>query len=129
MNLDIQENFPDHEQCPVRLILDRLSDKWSVLVLLLLDNYEKLRFSEISHGISDISQKMLTSTLRSLEADGLLSRKYYAEIPPRVEYALTDLGRGLLPNIKALTGWAEVHMDEILTNRMENAGKKYNVRT
>ena len=94
--------FAETETCPARNVLDRFGDKWSTLVILVLNEEEKLRFNEIHKVIGDISQKMLTVTLRSLEADGLVSRKVYPEIPPRVEYKLTDLGKSLVPHISSL---------------------------
>ena len=78
----------------------------------------------MNQQIGDISQKMLTVTLRSLEADGLVSRKLYPEIPPRVEYDLTDLGRSLLPHIEQLALWAEKNMECILANREKYSQKK-----
>jgi DNA-binding HxlR family transcriptional regulator len=84
----------------------------------------KQRFNELNQQIGDISQKMLTVTLRSLEADGLISRKLYPEIPPRVEYELTDLGRSLLPHIEQLAQWAAQHMECILKNRAQYAQNK-----
>jgi DNA-binding HxlR family transcriptional regulator len=104
-----KENFEqmfDAEGCPVRLILDRFSDKWSLLVLLVLNKKGVLRFNELFHLIGDVSQKMLAVTLRSLEANGLVTRKLYPEIPPRVEYKLTDLGASLVPHVEALRQWA-----------------------
>jgi DNA-binding HxlR family transcriptional regulator len=115
------EIFLDLENCPVRQVLDRFGDKWSVLILIILGQKGILRFTEISQTIGDISQKMLTVTLRTLEADGLISRKSYPEIPPRVEYELTALGRSLLPYINGLSAWADTHMQEILRNRRQFA--------
>ena len=105
--------------CPVRNILARLCDKWALLVLYLLARSEqgKLRFTELKQAMPDISQKMLTSTLRKLEQDGLLSRKVYPEVPPRVEYALTPRGESLMPHLTALIGWAEENFDAILEDR------------
>jgi DNA-binding HxlR family transcriptional regulator len=105
------------DNCPVRQVLDRIGDKWSTLVILKLGQHRIMRFNGLAHVIGDVSQKMLTVTLRSLEADGLVNRTMYAEIPPRVEYSLTDLGRSLLPLIKALEGWAEENIDEIKDSR------------
>ncbi|HEY4337245.1 MAG TPA: helix-turn-helix domain-containing protein [Puia sp.] len=105
------------ENCPVRHVLDRIGDKWSTLVVLMLGKHGKLRFNELSQAIGDVSQKMLTVTLRSLEADGLVSRKMYAEIPPRVEYELTEMGSGLLPLIRALEGWAGDNIEDIRRSR------------
>jgi len=105
------------EECPIRQVLDRFGDKWSILIIELLSHYGKLRFSEIGHRIGDISQKMLTTTLRSLEADGLINRQFYPEIPPRVEYELSDLGKSLVPHIQQLTGWGRQYMETIKENR------------
>ena len=105
------------ENCPVRQVLDRIGDKWSTLIILMLGQHGVMRFNGLSQAIGDISQKMLTVTLRSLEADGLVSRKLYAEIPPRVEYELTKMGSSLLPLIKALECWAEENIGEIKKNR------------
>jgi len=112
--------FPN---CSIRHILDRFGDKWSILIISLLGHQGKLRFNELNQQIGDISQKMLTVTLRSLEADGLLTRTLYPEIPPRVEYELTDLGRSLLPHIEQLAHWAEQNMECILKNREKYAQK------
>lgn len=111
------KNFQYTGNCPIRDVLSRLGDKWSMLVLITLNANGIMRFNDLQKAIGDISQRMLTVTLRSLESDGLISRKAYAEIPPRVEYALTDTGRSLMPPIEALVGWAQEHMSEILENR------------
>ncbi|MGC3977994.1 MAG: helix-turn-helix domain-containing protein [Paludibacteraceae bacterium] len=112
------EKFHDKEHCPVRCILSRIGDKWSVLIITLLGEAGTLRFGEIKNNLGDISQKMLTATLRSLEADGLISRKAYMEIPPRVEYELTELGKNLLPLLVNLSDWANKNMDKVLNNRV-----------
>jgi DNA-binding HxlR family transcriptional regulator len=104
-----QHGDPD---CPVRGILDRLGDKWSTLVISNLAG-GRLRFSEIKKRIPDISQRMLTETLRNLERDGVLLRSVYPSIPPRVEYSLTPLGHSLLPLVMALVSWALEHRSEI----------------
>ena len=107
--------FPE---CPVRNVLSRIGDKWSILVMLTLDGAEQpLRFKEIEAAIPDISQKMLTRTLRNLEADGLVVRQAYAEVPPRVEYALTDRSRSLTPLIQNLVGWALDNLHGIVSDR------------
>jgi DNA-binding HxlR family transcriptional regulator len=120
-NSSEKKHFPS---CSIRHILDRFGDKWSILIISILGHIGKQRFNELNQQIVDISQKMLTVTLRSLEADGLISRKLYPEIPPRVEYELTDLGRSLLPHIEQLAQWAEQHMDCILKNREKYSQKK-----
>ncbi|MEQ9443776.1 MAG: helix-turn-helix domain-containing protein [Cyclobacteriaceae bacterium] len=113
------EIFTNTNQCPVRQVLDRLGDKWSILVILILSDEEVMRFNALHKTISDISQKMLTVTLRTLEADGLVSRKVYPEIPPRVEYQLTTTGQSLVPHIKNLTQWAEENFLSILSSRKQ----------
>ena len=107
----------DNANCPVRQVLDRIGDKWSSLVILQLGEFGMMRFNGLSNAIGDISQKMLTVTLRNLEADGLVSRKAFAEIPPRVEYELTKLGESLLPLIRELVSWADANMRAIRQNR------------
>ena len=111
------KNFHPTGNCPVRDVLSRLGDKWSMLVLITLNANGTMRFSDIHKTIEDISQRMLTVTLRTLESDGLVERKIYAEVPPRVEYNLTDTGRSLIPHVEALVDWALEHMAAILQNR------------
>lgn len=106
--------FPN---CPIRNILSRIGDKWSMLVLYTLETDEAKRFKELQRNIPDISQKMLTATLRMLEADGLVKREAFAEVPPRVEYSLSDKGKTLLPHINALISWATDNMDNIYESR------------
>ena len=91
------ENFHRMDACPVRDVLSRLGDKWTMLVLVTLKANGTMRFCDIQKTIGDISQRMLTVTLRSLETDGLIVRKVYAEVPPRVEYNLTEIGCSLMP--------------------------------
>lgn len=107
----------NHADCPVRNVLSKLGDKWSILVIQLLGNAEVMRFNELHKTIDDISQKMLTVTLRALEMDGLVKRTVFAEVPPRVEYAITPLGRSLLPHIQGLYRWAAENMEEIKKTR------------
>ena len=111
------KNFHPTGNCPVRDVISRLGDKWSMLVLITLNANGTMRFSDIHKTIEDISQRMLTVTLRTLESDGLIERKIYAEVPPRVEYYLTDTGGTLIPHIEGLVGWALENMDTILEHR------------
>ena len=99
--------------CPTRQALDRIGDKWTTLIIGLLED-ETRRFSDLQRGIHGISQKMLTQTLRALERDGLVKRTVFAEVPPRVEYELTPLGRTLCEPIAAIRHWAEEYIDEVL---------------
>lgn len=106
--------------CPVRNVLARICDKWSVLSMLVLKDSGVMRFSEIQKSIPDISQKMLTVTLRTLEEDGFVKRKIYAEVPPKVEYSLTERAQSLLPLIGSLVGWAKENMSDIIKDRKAN---------
>lgn len=108
-SLPLKENLKKYtgiDACPIRNIISRFSGKWSMLILCVLAENEATRFNEIGKAIPDISPKVLTETLKNLEAAGLLSRKLYAEVPPRVEYSLTDLGKSLMPLLGALIEWA-----------------------
>ncbi|RSN39576.1 transcriptional regulator [Amycolatopsis sp. WAC 04197] len=106
------------EDCEVRQILDRVADKWSLLVIALLDR-NTLRFTELKYKIDGISQRMLTTTLRHLERDGLVNRTVYPVVPPRVEYALTPLGMTLHQTIQSLVTWTEDHQSEIALARAQ----------
>lgn len=98
--------------CPTRLVLDRIGDKWTVLAVLLLSK-GPLRFTELRDGIGRVAPKVLTQTLRRLQRDGLISREVFAEVPPRVVYTLTPLGESLIGPIRAVSDWAEEHMPAI----------------
>jgi DNA-binding HxlR family transcriptional regulator len=100
----------------VREVLNRIGDKWSLLVIGTLRG-GPLRFGELEQAVAGISQRMLTLTLKHLVEDGLVSRMAYAEVPPRVEYELTELGRTLLPLVISLAEWAMAHHEEINANR------------
>lgn len=104
------------EDCEVRQILDRVADKWSLLVIALLE-HRRLRFTELRREIDGISQRMLTVTLRQLERDGLVERTVHPVVPPRVEYELTALGGTLHTTIRALVSWTEEHQSEIAAAR------------
>jgi len=104
--------WDSREDCEVRQILDRIADKWSLLAIALLHG-RTLRFSELQRTIDGISQRMLTVTLRQLERDGLVSRTVHPVVPPRVDYALTPLGRSLHETVQALVAWTEAHQAEI----------------
>ncbi len=116
----VDPHFPD---CPIRNILTRISDRWSMLILLTLNGkQEPMRYSDILAAIPDISQKMLTVALKNLEADGLVERHAFAEIPPRVEYNITERAKTLMPHINALVEWALDNLADILNDR-----KKYSL--
>lgn len=103
--------------CPIRNVLARVGDKWSLLVMLTLKAERVMRFSELQRTLCDISQKSLAQTLRTLEEDGFVSRKVYPEVPPRVEYALTERAQSFLIPVELLVQWAKEHMHDILADR------------
>ena len=115
--------------CPIRHVVSRFGDKWSLLVLFLLNRSERLRvgdgtsemtgvlrFNEIRRFMTDCSQKMLSQTLKNLEQSHLVHREVYPEVPPRVEYSLTETGKSLMPVLTALIDWGKVHFDEVVTD-------------
>ena len=111
--------------CPIRNVLTRIGDKWTLLVLLTLEGKgTPLRFKELQRSIPDVSEKMLTATLRNLEADGLVLRQAYAEVPPRVEYSLTKRSASLMPLLNNLVNWSLDHFDAIISDRQRFAEKK-----
>lgn len=109
-------------QCPSQRLLSRIADRWTTLVIYALSDADRMRYSELHRQIGGISQKMLTQTLRRLEADGLVDRQVFPVVPPRVEYQLTPLGRSLIDPLKALCRWAEQHMPTMEANRARRAG-------
>ena len=109
--------FPD---CPIRNVLSRVGDKWSLLVLYSLQHREPVRFKELQRQIPDISQKSLTQTLRTLEVDGFVTREVFPEVPPRVEYSLTPRALSFLPLVENMIKWAMENMEEIIKDREKN---------
>ena len=108
------------EICPVRNVVARFGNKWALLVILVLSENEPIRYNELGRKIPDISSRVLSNTLRILEADGLVNRRFYQEVPPRVEYSLTDTGRSLVPIILELTAWAQSNMKTIIEHRSKS---------
>ncbi|ERJ35064.1 putative Redox-sensing transcriptional regulator QorR [Burkholderia sp. AU4i] len=104
------------QPCPIRDVLDRIGDQWSLLVLEALSG-GTMRFNELARAIGDVSKQMLSRTLKRLEQDGFVSRTLFAEVPPRVEYALTDLGRSFLTPMQAMIRWADEHHHAICAAR------------
>jgi DNA-binding HxlR family transcriptional regulator len=102
--------------CPIRTILAQISDKWTLLVIIILGD-EELRFAHIAKKIPDISQRMLTQTLRKLERDGLVLRKVTPTVPPRVDYKITTLGKSLFEPLDSMSKWAQDNQAEILASR------------
>ena len=104
--------------CPIRQVISRFGDKWSMLVLYSLHTSETgvLRFNELRRHMTDCSQKMLSQTLKNLEYNHLVHRKVYPEVPPRVEYSLTDTGKSLMPVLVSLIDWGKTHFNEVVTD-------------
>lgn len=117
-------------ECPTRLVLNRIADKWAVLVLGLLESETK-RFSALQREIGGISQKMLTQTLRGLERDGLIARTIYPTVPPKVEYTITPLGKTLVGLLAALRVWSETHIEEVqkAQSNYDKAEQAFNAET
>ena len=102
--------------CPIRQVVSRFGDKWSLLVLFLLNRSDTgvLRFNEMRRFMTDCSQKMLSQTLKNLEQCHLVHREVFPEVPPRVEYSLTDTGKSLMPALTALIDWGKEHFNEVV---------------
>lgn len=107
------------EICPVRNVVARFGNKWAFLVILTINEQKVVRFNELCSLIPDISSRVLSGTLKILEADGLIVRKIYPVVPPKVEYRLTEMGESLVPLIIQLTEWAQNNMKRIMKNRRE----------
>jgi DNA-binding HxlR family transcriptional regulator len=112
----LRNGNPYAATCPTRMVLDRIADKWAVLVLGLL-NDGPVRFNQLRRQIEGISQKMLSQTLKSLERDGLVSRKAIPTVPVTVEYSITPLGKTLSATVDGLRIWAETHMEQVLLSQ------------
>ena len=104
--------------CPIRQVISRFGDKWSLLVLYTINESENgvMRFNELRRFMTDCSQKMLSQTLKNLEQSHLVHREVYPEVPPRVEYSLTETGKSLMPAIMALIAWGKEHFNEVVTD-------------
>ena len=118
---NVSDHFSDKTStnhiCPVTDVIDRISDKWSVHAIINLGKTDKLRFGELKNKIHGISQRMLAVTLRNLEQDGFVTRTVYPQIPPKVEYELTSLGRSLLSQLMQLSDWASENMEDVFRAR------------
>jgi DNA-binding HxlR family transcriptional regulator len=106
--------FDSH--CPTRQVLDLIADKWTVLVIRRLSD-GTLRFAQLRRSVDGISQKVLTNILRGLERDGIVTRRIYASVPPKVEYSLTSLGRSLCGLVEGICGWAEANIEHVQAAR------------
>lgn len=114
--------------CPTRQVLDCIADKWTVLIIRRLAD-GTLRFAQLRKSVDGISQKVLTKTLRDLERDGIVSRRVYASVPPKVEYTLTPLGRSLCSLVAGICNWAEANIEQVQAAREVYGGLGVNVRS
>lgn len=112
------------EFCPIRNVIARFGNKWAFLVLFIINEHKVIRFNELCREIPDVSSRVLSGTLRTLEADGLISRKVYPVVPPKVEYRLTEIGESLIPHIIHLTEWAQANMKKIIAHREQFSHKQ-----
>ena len=114
----MNDNKKDYLMCPIRQVVSRFGDKWSMLVLYNLHTSETgiLRFNEMRHLMTDCSQKMLSQTLKNLEQCHLVHREVYPEVPPRVEYSLTETGKDLIPALTSLITWGKKHFSDVVTD-------------
>lgn len=108
----------EYMACPIRQVVSRFGDKWSMLVLYMLHTSKtgKLRFNEIRRLMADCSQKMLSQTLKNLEQNHLVHREVFPEVPPHVEYSITETGKSLMPVLTALIAWGKEHFNEVVTD-------------
>ncbi|GGR29883.1 hypothetical protein GCM10010196_24880 [Agromyces mediolanus] len=111
--------------CPSRVVFERIGERWTMFVLLALERGGTLRFGELRERVGRVTPKVLTETLRALEADGLIVRRAFRDSPPRVEYSLTELGISLLDPIRAMREWAEAHVPEVLAARDRAAAPEH----
>ena len=120
----------NYSLCPVKDVLHTLADKWSVLVLMLLGHHKTLRFNEMKNNIDGISQKMLTVTLKTLESHGLVTRKMYPQIPPKVEYSITVMGEEFLQHLIVVINWACINNENLARNikRKEKADARISLK-
>lgn len=117
---EINDHFSDLKttnDCPITDVLARISDKWTMHTIIVLGKADKLRFTELKNQIHGISQRMLTVTLRTMEQDGFVTRTIFPQIPPKVEYELTPLGRSLVVELISLSKWANEHMQLVFEAR------------
>ncbi len=112
-------------KCPIRNILARFSEKWGLLVIYTLTLKPGTRFNELRKEIPDISARMLSATLNTLVADGLVERYSYNTVPPTVEYSLSEIGKTLVPYLESLIGWAKEYSEQIMNHRIDTSSKRH----
>ena len=110
----------DYEYCKASPMLEWLGNKWALVVLVKISENEPVRFNELYRNIPSVSEKVLSQVLKQLTTDGIIERQLYPDVPPCVEYSITDLGKTLLPHVEALIKWGQDNFEQIMTNRHNN---------
>lgn len=110
----------DYEYCKAAPMLEWLRNKWALVVLVKISENEPVRFNELYRNIPSVSEKVLSQVLKQLTTDGIIERQLYPDVPPRVEYSITDLGKTLLPHVEALIKWGQDNFEQIMINRHNN---------
>lgn len=110
----------DYEYCKAAPMLEWIGNKWALVVLVKISENEPVRFNELYRNIPSVSEKVLSQVLKRLTTDGIIERKLYPDVPPRVEYYVSDFGRTLLPHVEALINWGRDNFDQIMKNRNKN---------
>lgn len=110
----------DYGYCKAAPMLEWLGNKWALVVLVKISESEPVRFNELYRNIPSVSEKVLSQVLKQLTTDGIIERQLYPDVPPRVEYSITDLGKTLLPHVEALIKWGQDNFEQIMTNRHNN---------
>ncbi|MBM4794577.1 helix-turn-helix transcriptional regulator [Streptomyces sioyaensis] len=108
---------PKESACPINPVVDLLFSRWTTPIVWVLEHHGRLRFNELQRLVPSITPKVLTQRLRQLERDGLVTRTYHAEIPPRVEYEISELGRTLVPVFRTLAAWSDAHLPQVTAAR------------
>lgn len=111
----------DYEYCKAAPLLEWLGNKWALVVILKISEQEPIRFNELYREIPSVSEKVLSQVLKQLTVDGILQRNLFPDVPPRVEYSITDLGRTLIPCIEDLMNWGKENFEKIMQNRMNHS--------
>ena len=109
----------DYEYCKAAPMLEWFGNKWALIVLMKISENEPVRFNELYRNIPSVSEKVLSQVLRQLTVDGIIRRELFADVPPRTEYSVTDLGKTLLPHVEALINWGRENFDQIMSNRQK----------
>ncbi|WP_288084107.1 winged helix-turn-helix transcriptional regulator [Xylanibacter rodentium] len=110
----------DYEYCKAAPMLEWLGNKWALVVLVKISENESVRFNELYRNIPSVSEKVLSQVLKQLTVDGIIQRELFPDVPPRVEYSVTDFGRTLLPHVEALIQWGQENFEQIMINRQAN---------